>query len=40
MPGDEFGAPGTIRMSFAASMDELKKGLERIEKFCGSILKT
>ena len=29
VPGDAFGAPGHIRMSFAASMGDLEKGLDR-----------
>jgi aspartate aminotransferase len=30
VPGSAFGAPEFIRLSYAASMDELKKGIERI----------
>ncbi|HQX53796.1 MAG TPA: aminotransferase class I/II-fold pyridoxal phosphate-dependent enzyme, partial [Planctomycetaceae bacterium] len=31
--GDAFGAPGYVRLSFAASMDTLTRGLDAIEKF-------
>jgi len=31
--GDAFGAPDYVRMSFAASMESLTKGLDAIEKF-------
>lgn len=31
--GDAFGAPGYVRLSFAASMESLRKGLDAIEKF-------
>ena len=31
VPGDSFGAPGFMRLSFATSMDQLEKGLDRIE---------
>lgn len=33
IPGDAFCYPGYVRMSFAASINNLKKGLERIKKF-------
>jgi aspartate aminotransferase len=32
VPGSAFGQPGYIRISFATSMDNLEKALERIEK--------
>lgn len=32
VPGEAFGAPDCIRISYAASMDELKEALERLEK--------
>ena len=32
VPGEAFGAEGYIRLSYATSMDNIKKGLERIEK--------
>ncbi len=31
VPGEAFGAPRSIRMSFAASVENIKKGLDRIE---------
>jgi aspartate aminotransferase len=31
--GDAFGAPGYVRLSFAASMESLVQGLDAIEKF-------
>jgi aspartate aminotransferase len=34
--GDGFGAPGYARMSFASSMDALRKGLDAIENFLKS----
>lgn len=33
IPGDGFGCEGYVRLSFATSMDNIKKGLDRIEKF-------
>jgi aspartate aminotransferase len=33
--GSSFGMPGYIRMSFATSEDEIRKGADRIAKFCG-----
>ncbi|MDP8292676.1 MAG: pyridoxal phosphate-dependent aminotransferase [Candidatus Orphnella occulta] len=33
VPGEGFGAPGFIRLSFATSMENIKKGLDRIEKW-------
>ena len=33
IPGDGFGAEGYIRISYAASLEEIKKGLDRIEEF-------
>jgi hypothetical protein len=34
VPGIAFGADDYIRISYATSMANLEKGLERIEKFC------
>jgi aspartate aminotransferase len=34
--GDDFGAPGYVRLSFATSMDTLKAGLDRLESFLTS----
>ena len=31
VPGDAFGAPGFMRLSFATSMDNIEKGLDRLE---------
>jgi aspartate aminotransferase len=33
VPGEAFGTDAHIRLSYAASMDDLKQGLERIRKF-------
>jgi aspartate aminotransferase len=33
VPGTAFGLPGHIRMSFASSLDELKRAVERLESF-------
>jgi aspartate aminotransferase len=33
VPADLFGAPGQIRLSYALSMEEIKQGLDRLEKF-------
>ncbi|MCY4472985.1 MAG: pyridoxal phosphate-dependent aminotransferase [Kistimonas sp.] len=35
VPGSAFGAPGHIRISFAASKESLEQALERIAKFVG-----
>jgi len=32
VPGSAFGAPGYMRLSFATNMENLKKGMERLEK--------
>lgn len=32
VPGDAFGAPDCIRISYAASMDTLQKALQRLSK--------
>ena len=32
-PGEAFDAPGYVRMSYAASRDRLRKGVDRIEQF-------
>jgi len=37
VPGEGFGAPGFLRISFARSMDELKEGVERIARFLARI---
>ncbi len=33
-PGEAFDAPGFIRISYAASLDQLHRGVERILEFC------
>ena len=33
VPGEGFGCPGYIRLSFATSMENITKGLDRIEKW-------
>ncbi len=37
VPGDAFGKKGYLRLSFATSMEEIKKGLDRIEKGLGKL---
>jgi aspartate aminotransferase len=37
MPGAPFGAEGYIRMSFATSREQLRKGLERFRELVGSL---
>ena len=32
MPGEAFGAPGFMRLSYALGDDELEDGLNRLEK--------
>ena len=39
MPGIAFGADDYFRLSYATSMANLEKGLERIERFCKSLAK-
>jgi len=39
VPGIAFGADDYIRLSYATSMANIEKGLERIEKFCASLKK-
>ena len=34
VPGEGFGAPGYIRLSYATSDDVIEKGLDRLVKFC------
>ena len=33
VPGSGFGAPNFVRWSYAASMENIKEGLDRLEKF-------
>jgi len=37
MPGAPFGVEGYIRMSFATSREQLRKGLERFREFVASV---
>ncbi len=37
VPGRDFGADKNVRLSYACSMENIKKGLDRIEKFCNSL---
>jgi len=34
VPGEAFGAPGTIRFSYATGLDVIAEGLQRFEQFC------
>lgn len=36
VPGEGFGAPGYMRLSYATSDDVIEKGLERLARFCAS----
>ena len=33
VPGEGFGTPGFVRWSYAASMENIKEGLDRLERF-------
>ena len=37
VPGIAFGADDYIRLSYATSMANIEKGLERIERFCAGL---
>ena len=37
VPGRDFGADKNVSVSYACSMENIKKGLDRIEKFCNSL---
>ncbi len=37
VPGEAFGAPGYLRISYATSMELIEKGLDRMEKFCATL---
>ena len=39
VPGVAFGADGYIRLSYATSMANIEKGLERLERFCQGLTK-
>jgi aspartate aminotransferase len=34
--GSAFGLPGHFRLSYAASDDELKRAVERVQEFCAA----
>ena len=38
VPGIAFGADDYIRLSYATSMANIEKGLDRIEKFCKTLV--
>jgi aspartate aminotransferase len=33
VPGSSFSAPGFVRWSYAASMENIREGLDRLERF-------
>jgi aspartate aminotransferase len=35
VPGSAFGAPGYMRLSFATSLDNLKRAMDRLEGLLG-----
>lgn len=37
VPGEGFGAPGYVRLSYAISDEMIEKGLERITRFCAAL---
>jgi aspartate aminotransferase len=37
VPGEGFGAPGYMRLSYATSDDVIEKGLERLARFCSKL---
>jgi aspartate aminotransferase len=37
VPGISFGADNYVRMSYATSLENIEKGLDRIEAFCASL---
>ena len=36
VPGEAFGTPGFIRLSYALGMDQLEEGVQRIQKALGT----
>jgi len=38
VPGEGFGAPGYMRLSYATSDDVIEKGLQRLAGFCGKLV--
>ena len=39
VPGIAFGADDYLRISYATSMANIEKGLERLERFCRGLVK-
>lgn len=39
VPGEAFGSPGYLRMSYATSQAQIEKGLERMQRFCAKLAK-
>ena len=39
VPGIAFGADDCIRLSYATSMANIEKGLERMDRFCKGLVK-
>ena len=37
VPGEDFGAPNHVRLSFATSMEQIDKGMDRFEAFVASL---
>jgi aspartate/methionine/tyrosine aminotransferase len=37
VPGIAFGSDAHMRLSYACSMENIQKGLDRIEAFCASV---
>jgi aspartate aminotransferase len=35
VPGEPFGAPGYLRISYATSMERIEEGLRRMTRFFG-----
>ena len=35
VPGEAFGAPGYVRMSYALSLDRIRAGVERLRTLLG-----
>jgi len=33
VPGSGFGTPNFVRLSYATSMEQIKEGMDRLEKF-------
>ena len=39
VPGSAFGAPGYLRLSYATSDEIIRKGVERLARFCAKLKK-